>query len=912
MAGVVGRQSEIAAVEAFLAGDGGGPRALAIVGAPGIGKTTVWQAGVDRARATGYRVLSARPSGAEASLSFAGLADLLAPVDRQALSGLAPPQRHALDVALLREEAGGQRVDARAVATATWSLLAGLATEGPTVLAVDDAQWLDGSTHAALRFALRRLENEPLAVLCAVRLDGERAETFESALEPDRRVELPLTPLSVAAMHEVIDARLGGSLRRPALVKVVQHAAGNAFYAIEIAREWLRLGLEEASLPIPAGVHALVAARVARLPSRSRDALLLASALAVPTTALVSDDDLLPAEDEALVRVERDGRIRFEHPLVAAAVYESASAARRRRAHRVLAERVEDREGRARHLALAAVGPDDSVAAVVGEAAAHAAARGASASAAELGRLALELTEEREGEGFACRSLAAAHYLLDAGDTAAARAVLEECDLATIEGDLRAELLRELGYVLWYERDFGRGYRLLVAALEHARDPVVTARVHRDAAWVSQEIDLARAIAHDEAALGLLDPEQTPGVYSQTMLHAAYLRLLDGQGADDDAYRRGRELQERGVDWGDVSPVVGMWPLLGDDFALAKGFYEDGLERSRAEGDEPSVQGTLVRLTEIACWTGDLATADRLAAEGVELAHRIGSSAYLGSALYARGLVDAHLGRVEEARAAGERIVELFSGAETQSALGHWVLGFLALSLDDPTAADEYYGHAAAIVATLGQREPARFRFHPDHVEAVVRLGDFGRARALLDALEERARRFPRPWILATGARCRAVLLAAEGDQAAALAAVEESLEHHERLEMPFERARTLLVAGRILRRLRQKRRARDALEEAGGVFGALGAELWARTTRDELKRVAVRRAPDELSATELRIAQLAAAGRSNAEIAAEAFVSRKTVEANLARAYRKLGIRSRAQLARALDAYDAERAASP
>jgi DNA-binding CsgD family transcriptional regulator len=330
----------------------------------------------------------------------------------------------------------------------------------------------------------------------------------------------------------------------------------------------------------------------------------------------------------------------------------------------------------------------------------------------------------------------------------------------------------------------------------------------------------------------------------------------------------------------------------------------DGLIRSRAEGDEPSVQGTLVRLTEIACWTGELAEADRLAAEGIALADRVGSTAYLDSALFARALVDAHLGQVDAARAAAGRILELSpEPLKQQTALGHWVLGFVALSLNDAVAADISYTRAAEAVALYGQREPARFRFQPDHLEAVVEVGDLARARDLLRALEERAVVFPRPWLLATAARCRALVLAAEGDLAAALVAATEALDHHERLAMPFERARTLLVTGVVLRRLKRKRRAREVLEEAASEFERVGTPLWLGRARTELGRVAVRRATDGLTASELQIARLAADGLSNPEIAARAFVSRKTVEANLARAYRKLGIASRAQLARALDA---------
>jgi len=362
-------------------------------------------------------------------------------------------------------------------------------------------------------------------------------------------------------------------------------------------------------------------------------------------------------------------------------------------------------------------------------------------------------------------------------------------------------------------------------------------------------------------------------------------------------------LQERSGDWDDGSPVVGMWPLVHDDFATARAFYGQGLTRSRAEADTPSAQGTLVRLVEIALWTGDWLEADRLAAEAVELTEHVGSPGYLGSVLYARGLVDAHLGRLDAARAAGEQIIELPEVGPSLRALGHWILGFVALSTGDAATADEEYSRAAEKVERLGQRNPVRFRFHPDHLQAVVELGDLARACALQAALEERAAVFPQPWLLATTARCCALTLAADGDLPGALAAVEEALEHHARLEMPFERARTLLVAGVTLRRLKQKRRAREALTEAAEVLEHLGSPLWLNRARAELSRVVARRAPEGLTATELQIARLAADGLSNPEIAAQAFVSRKTVEANLARVYRKLDISSRAQLARALDA---------
>jgi DNA-binding CsgD family transcriptional regulator len=607
-----------------------------------------------------------------------------------------------------------------------------------------------------------------------------------------------------------------------------------------------------------------------------------------------------------VVQVDGKGRIRFSHPLLASAVYDAAPAGNRRRAHRMLAARVEDPEERARHLSLMADRPDEEVAGALDAAAASAAARGASAAAAELARRALELTEEPESDRGVRRALAASHYLLDAGDSTDARAVLEACDPNWVEGDLRAELLLSLGKISWFERDFDRGYEWLVDALEHVRDVELASQIHFEAAWLSQDRHPLRGIEHADAVLELVDAERSPGIYSKALLFGAYLRLITGQGADDDAYERGVALQEE-ASWDDISPVSGMWPLLADDFERARGFYEPGLVKSRAEGDEPSVQGTLVRLAEIDCWTGNWARADELANEGIELADRIGSSAYLGSALYARAYVDAHLGRVDAARAAADRIVELFPRVEAQAVLGPWVLGFLALSLDEPTGADEQLSRAASILEALGQQEPARYRLHPDLVEAVIRLGDLDRAERLLSELEERGRVFPRPWILATTARCRGLLLSAQGDLDGARAVLEEALEQHARLAMPFERARTLLVSGQLLRRRKERREARAAFEEALAVFERLGARLWAERTRAELARVQGRSAPADLTPTEETIAGLAASGLTNRAIAERIFVSPKTVESNMARVYRKLGIRSRAELGRAMA--DRERA---
>jgi DNA-binding NarL/FixJ family response regulator len=229
-------------------------------------------------------------------------------------------------------------------------------------------------------------------------------------------------------------------------------------------------------------------------------------------------------------------------------------------------------------------------------------------------------------------------------------------------------------------------------------------------------------------------------------------------------------------------------------------------------------------------------------------------------------------------------------------------VGLAALAAGQNADADRHLAHAVVELDRVDFREPAVWRLDGDATEAAIAVGDLDRAESLAARFEERAARSRIPWSLAVSARCRGLLLAAHGDLEGAAESLERALSEHERCPVPFERARTLLVHGQVHRRMKQKRQARASLADALAIFRRLGAEPWARRTENELARVAVRRAPDDLSPTELKIAELAASGSTNQEIAVQVFLTRKTVEANLARAYRKLGIRSRAQLARALD----------
>ncbi len=269
-----------------------------------------------------------------------------------------------------------------------------------------------------------------------------------------------------------------------------------------------------------------------------------------------------------------------------------------------------------------------------------------------------------------------------------------------------------------------------------------------------------------------------------------------------------------------------------------------------------------------------------------------------------RAYVDAHAGRVESVR---EAAAKADPGDPMGTALWSRCLGLAELAAGETVSADRHLSEALEVFERVAFREPAIWRVDGDAIEAALAVGDLDRARGLLARFEERAARSRIPWSLAVSARCSGLVLAARGELDAAAEALERALAEHDRCPMPFERARTLLVQGRLQRRLKQKRQARLSLDEARELFARQGAETWLARVEDELGRVAVRRAPEELSATELQIARLAADGLSNQAIAEQVFVSVKTVESNLKRAYRKLGISSRAQLARALDRRDAQ-----
>jgi hypothetical protein len=327
---VVGRDGELKTLAAFVAAEE--PRALLLEGEAGVGKTTLWYEGLRAAAAAGHHVLTCAPALTESQLSFAGIADLLDGLLDDALPGLSVPQRHALEVALLREEADGPPPDERAIAAAFLGVLHRLGDTGPVLLAVDDAQWLDPPSRSVLEFVVRRLGNEPVALLVSRRGsgDGEAPLHLDRALGPQRVQRIVVAPLSLGAFHRLLQERLGASFPRPVLRRLHENAGGNPFYGLELARALSRRDGpvdRDDPLPVPVGLQELVAARLQTLSPAARRLLEIVSALLDRRTTVVADlardEGIEGAIDEAVavgVLEERGRRLAFTHPLLASGV----------------------------------------------------------------------------------------------------------------------------------------------------------------------------------------------------------------------------------------------------------------------------------------------------------------------------------------------------------------------------------------------------------------------------------------------------------------------------------------------------------------------------------------------------------------------------------------------------------------
>ena len=905
----VGRSAELAVLGRFIDSLDSGPAVLVLEGEPGIGKTTLWHAGVELAHQRGFRVLSGHPSAAEATLSFASLADLVADVAPDVLASLPEPQRRAIDVVLLRATAGSSVIDHRVVGAALLSVLERLAEQAPVLLAIDDLQWLDQSSAAVIVFATRRLSSR-VAVLATVRGEESGLATPMFRLpEPARHQRLLVGPLSLGALHELLRERLGRSFPRPAIARIQQVSGGNPFYALELARHADPAG----NLPtaLPGTLAQLVRARLDGCTTDARQALLAAAALADPTVELVQatlevdarqiERLLTEAEAAELIRITGH-RIAFSHPLLATGFYTDAAPADRRAMHRRLAAVLTEPEVRARHLALAAIRGDDETVAALDDAARRARARGGTASAAELLELAIGLgadTPERRN--------ALAQQYFDVADPARARRILEENAARQVPGPVRAESHLLLATVRLHDDDYLQAADYLHNALAEAGDDLrLRVRILVTLGFVLVNLGrIADAVKLAERTIADSERLDDAELLALAQANVAIVRFLGGAGVERDTLDRILRLPDPAI----PTPVMLRPSLIGAMLLAWTGRLDEALDRMLAIrrrciewGEESDLMFSAFQTVIFLCWRGNLADARLLAQDAAERADQLGTDIPRATALAAQAHVAAYTGQPDQAREASRAALEIFQRGSCL-AVTVWPLitiGFLEISLADYPAAIAAIGPLADAASAMGYQEPMAAPFAADAAEALIGTGRLAEAAVLVDQLEDNGRRLDRAWALAVGARCRGLLLAAQGDLDGAARALERALEQHRRLSMPVELARTQLAFGRLQRRRRQKRASADTLAEAARIFADVGATQWAALATLELDRaIASPRERTALTPSEQRVAELAAAGRTNREVAAALFISPKTVEANLARIYHKLGVHSRAELGR-------------
>jgi DNA-binding CsgD family transcriptional regulator len=903
---IVGREEELSSLYAAVDRTADGPAALLLEGEAGIGKSTLWRAGVDAARARGMCVLSSQPAEAERGLAHACLGDLLEHTLESVLPELPAPRRHALEVALLLEQAADNGADPRTLGVAVRNALDILIAQAPVVVAVDDVQWLDPSSASALAFALRRMHEQPILLLLARRL-GVEEETpgLEHAIEPDRVERLAVGPLTLGATHRLLQERLGRTFPRPTLLRVHEVSGGNPFYAIEIARVLSEDVDPTEPLQVPATLEALVRTRLEGMPPATREALLLASTMGRPSVGQIGEmgvtDVVLEPALSAHVVERADDNIRFTHPLLASVVYQGAPADARRRAHELVAQAIGDPLVRARHLALATERPGTEIAEALEDAMALANNRGAPIAAAELGEHALRLTPSDARDDRHRRAIATTRAHMQAGEGTRARAIAVDLVARARAGPSRAEALLLLSEL----ENIDRAAELLDEALaEAATRPTLQAVIHQRLAGegrITKGRDWAEKQAR--AALDLADSLGDDALRAGALSVLAFLRFESGDPAAPRLAERAYEAA------GAVAPAdpellngarnnLAQMLAWSGEASRARPLLESEL-REGSERDELRSRGALWLLSMVefrACrWS--------LAAEYAERAREIGAQYDMEwpPHFFLPALVAAHRGELERARETAQQGVAL---ARKQEAL--WaglvaVPGLVDFWSGDAAAAVESFAAAEQTADARGWNEPNMRWWRADYAEALIELGRIDDVVEVLDTWEAVAARVGRASVLAQVTRCRGLLGAAKADLVQAQSLLEEAVAQHEAAGDAFGRARALLALGLVRRRVRQKRSAREAIEAALDGFEELGAASWAERARAEIGHVGGRIRIAGLTPAERRVADLVAEGQTNREVAATLFLSERTVATHLTHIYAKVGVRSRTELARRL-----------
>jgi DNA-binding CsgD family transcriptional regulator len=907
---LVGREGERTRLDGLIARTRGGESAALLVnGEPGIGKTRLLEHAA--ATAADFKVLRARPLEAESELAFAGLSELLRPI-LYLLDRIPAPQNAALSGALaLGPPVPGDRF---AVAAATLSLLAAAAEESPVLVVVDDAHWLDAPSREALLFAGRRLGSEGVLLLL-----GMRDRDWISAA---RLGTLELRGLSAADAAALVE-RTGTPVEGGVRTRIVTETRGNPLAILEAVAtltEAELLGKAPITHPLAVGasLEQAFAQQLDVFPRDTRDALLIAAAsdtgsaseiTRALTQAGLSLSALEPAERDGVITLGGE-RVEFRHPLVRSAAYHRHGPAERRAAHRALAAAVGDGAGEraAWHLAAATAGPDEQIAALLETSAAGAFARSGYAAAASAFQAAALLSPG--GDDRVRRTMGAGRALWLAGEGERAATLLESVlDLAA-EPAARADLQQLRGLAMLFTSPVSETHAMLVAEADRVEphDRARASALRATAAFTCDMAgDFAGAVEMARRALAGAGPEGRP---IATMVLA---QVTAGRGQVDEAFALLEPMLgslESFDPLGELSFVLSVTALLLvwiEQWVHARTVFDRIIGAARTAGAPAVLPFPLAMFSEFELRRGKIAAAYAAAAESVQLAAETGQAGLSSFSLVVLARAEAVLGHDEDCRAhvaaglefsrrTGSNSIEFYAAA---------VLGLLELSRGHAERAATHLAECARLdkLYRTDTVLPTIAQSAADLIEAHIRSGAMTDAKRSLATLEDMAHRTGLKWANAGAARCRGMLAGEdryEQEFQTALTLYGE--------EMAFERARTQLTLGIRRRRSRRRADARAALHDALAYFERSGAEPWAGEARAELRATGELPPRDTagglrtLTPQELQVALLVAQGSTNREAAAALFLSPKTVEFHLGNTYRKLGVRSRAELVRRVE----------
>jgi DNA-binding CsgD family transcriptional regulator len=921
-----GRSREVARVDDLLgAARSGRGGTLVIRGEPGIGKTRLLEHTAERA--ADMTALEARGIESDSELPFAGLFDLLRPLSDEDISRITRtlPAEHTGDLLERLRTGRPVSVDRFAVCTVLLRLLSSAAEHRPVAICVDDVQWLDPASADAIMFAARRIRHDRVAVLLAVRDDADAVDLrgFE---------ELPLRGLDGSAAAELLRAVSESSVTDKSADRLAAATGGNPLALLELARD---LGDRDAAAWDPSMVTASRSAvglfrdRLAALDDEARAALVV---LALDTRNRPAHvwraAEQIGAKAEAFERLElaslvtfRDGTPRLVHPLIRSAALAEVPPPLVRAAHRAwaaalaspsLGSPTELSPARAWHLAAAAVGPDPEAADALDEAGTAAGAVSAYGTEALALERASQLTEDHHLRGD--RLLRAGVAARFAGRPAHAARLLDEAAGCAVDPLLSAVVDSERGRRHLYHGQVSEAHRLATQGAEKIRDvdPSRASDMLGIAAWtamIAADYPRSIAVANDARALAggrpggtspLVDLTLGTSLFSVGEVAESYQVLLAACG------RVEREFDTVDPEYACFAGVALAWV---GEYRRARTLLARVTERARPASAFGVLCSALHASAYVDARTGHLVSAYATANEAVATSETTGNDLWRYFSLGCLAFVEAALGREADCRGHAEEALALTRTMDIgHSAPVREALGLLELAIGNPEAAIEQLEpvnrRGSTGELTLGRPTG------PDMVEAHIRAG-----RPLPPLLAQQVTAFsvdPRfPGLAALCWRCRGLM--APDDEIDLCFANAVAL--HEQTDNPFALARTLMCHGERLRRAGRRAEARDRLAAALDRFEQLGARAWAVRTEAELRTagagVRPERRPsgvDALTGQELQVALAVTRDLSNRQVAAELYLSPKTVEFHLGNVYRKLGIRSRTGLAAVL----ADRPAMP